>query len=294
MKKITPLVVVSLLFMQLIISQEITNSNSMEVLNGHSISCNTNGITRSNTFYRTFDPQEFGIFSAYHINTFQFGIEKLTGVPDEGYPVTISIYSYISDDDDDDDFPDEDDLKLRGSATEMLTNQSLTVHTANIAAVIPANEKFVVAIFVPSDVIADGGKGKVRFDIGANNAGESTPSFIMAEECSISSPTTFASQGRSDVHLVMNVVGTSNTAGLGNLELVNFSYYPNPVKDKLLMKANENITSIVLYNSLGQEIKKIRPFQLNAELDLTFLTTGTYFVKALVNDNIGSFMVVKN
>lgn len=277
--------------MQLAVSQEISNSVSMVITDNHSLSCNTQGITRANTFYRVFNPEDFGIFSAYHINSFQFGIEKLAGAPDDGYPVTISIYSYNTDNDD---FPDEDDLKLRGEVTEMLSNQNLTVHAANIDAVIPANEKFVVAIFVPSDVSADGGKGKVKFDIGANNAGESTPSYIMAEECSISSPATFDSQGRSDVHLVMNIVGTSTTAGLDDLELVDFSYYPNPVKDKLLMKANENITNIVLYNSLGQEIRKIRPLQLEAELDLAFLTTGTYFVKVLVKDKIGSFKVVKN
>jgi len=291
MKKITPLVVASFLFMQLIISQELTNSSSLKVLDGHSISCNSDGITRENTFYRLFNPEDFGIFSAYHINTFEFGIEKLSGAPNEGYPVTISIYSYKSDDDD---FPDEDDLKLRGEVTEMLTNQSLTVHAVNINAVIPANQKFVVTVFVPSDVKADGGNGKVRFEIGANNAGESTPSYILAEECSITSPVTFASQGRSDVHLVMNMIGTSSTAGLDDLNLVDFSYYPNPVKDKLIIKAKENITSLSLYNLLGQEIKKITPFELETELDLTFITNGTYFVKALVKNKIGCFKIIKN
>lgn len=291
MRKITPLVVVSLMLTQLIFSQEITNSNSLEILDGHSISCNSNGITRANTFYRKFNPEDFGIYSAYHIDSFHFGIEKLTGVSNEGYPVTISIYSY---DNNINGFPLENDLQLRGTATDMLNNQSLTIHTTTIDAIIPANKKFIVAIFVPSDVIADGGEGKVRFDIGANNAGELSPSYIQADACSIIAPETFASQSRPDIQMVMKVIGTSTTAGLEDLEVVDFSYYPNPVIDKLLMKAKENITSISLYNLLGQELKRITPNDLEVELDLNFLASGTYFVKALVKDKIGSFTLVKN
>jgi hypothetical protein len=290
MKKITPLVIALLFCVEFIVSQEITNSSSTEIVSGNSISCNTQGITRTNSFYRVFNPENYGIFTAYHINTFQFGIEKLVGAPNEGYPVVISIYSYNNNIVN---FPTEGDLTLRGEVTEMLTDQSLTVHTTPIDAIIPANQKFLMKIFIPSDTADDGGNNNVQFEIGSNNAGELSPSYIQSEACSIISPITFESQGRSDIHVVMQVIGTSATAGIGQLESVDFSYLPNPVTDRLLIKAKENITSIQLYNLLGQEIKKFNPSQLEAELDLSLLKAGTYFIKVLVNNKTGTFKIVK-
>ena len=300
MKKITPLVIALLFCVEFIIAQEITNSNSLEVLSGNSISCNTLGITRANSFMRIFDPIEFGIVSSYSINSVQFGVEKLVNAPTGGFPVTISIYAYDKDeikstvlDDDDDEFPDMDDLVLVNEVTEFLNDQSLTLYNSVIDAVIPENNQFIIAVTVPSDTADEGGNNNVEFEIGSNNAGELSPTFIKANACSLVSAATFASQGRPDIHMVLNVFGTSATAGIGQLESVDFSYLPNPVTDRLLIKAKENITSIKLYNLLGQEIKKFSPSQFEAELDLSSLKAGTYFVKALVNNKTGTFKIVK-
>ena len=287
MKKITPLVIVFLISLNGILAQDITHSNSLTIKDDHSISCNTVGVTRANTFYRSFDLNDFGITSAYDITAVEFGIERLVATPIVGYPIKISIYTT------DAPFP-TGNLTLINEITENLQSQTLTLHSSSIAATIPANSEFVVAIAVASDVLTEGGAGLASFEIGSNDAGETAPSFIEAASCSLVTPKTFSLQGRPDINIVMNIVGTSATASVGDLELVSFNYYPNPVKDRLYMRAEETITNVSLFNLLGQKIKEINPTELAAELDLSSLAKGTYFVKAAVNDKMGSFKVVKD
>lgn len=287
MKKITPLVIVFLFTIQLLISQNISHSTSMTIKDAHSISCNTTGIIRANSFSRVFDLSDFDIMSSYNITEVQFGIENLINAPVAGFPITISISEFTGV------YP-VGTSTLIAQVTEMVTNQSLTLYTALINAVVPADSKFVVAISVPSDVVVNGGAGLVRFDIGSNDDGETSPSYMQAEACSLFTPVTLLSQGRPDVHLVMNVVGTSATAGIDDLDLIGFSYHPNPVKDKLYMKSKEDITSVSLYNMLGQKLKEIQPSQFDAEFDLANLSAGTYFVRATVKNKVGSFKIVKN
>jgi len=83
------------------------------------------------------------------------------------------------------------------------------------------------------------------------------------------------------------------TASLDNLQTVGFNYYPNPASNELTMTANENITSISIYNMLGQEVKTSNPSALETKIDMSKLANGTYFVKAQVGDAIGTFKVIK-
>ena len=286
MKKITPLII--LLFTQIIISQTLTHSVSQTITDLNSVACEQQfDIVSDNTFYRSFKLTDFGITGSYDISSVQYGIEVMSGAPAAGYPITVSIYTTS------DDFPD-DDLILVNQVTEMITNQSLQLHSTPITASIPAGAEIVIAIYVKSDVVADGGNGQVTFQIGSNSDGETAESYISAPQCGFDDPTGFEDLGRPDIHLVMNVDGTSATAGIENLALVDFSYYPNPVKERLIMNASENISNVSIFNILGQEIKAIKPSSLKAELDLTTFPSGTYLVKAMVADKMGTFKVVKN
>ena len=286
MKKITPLII--LFFTQIIISQTLTHSVSQTITDLNSVACEQQfDIVSDNTFYRSFKLTDFGITGSYDINSVEYGIEVLSGAPAAGYPIAVSIYTTS------DDFPD-DDLVLVNQVTEMVTNQSLQLHSTPIAASIPAGADFVVAVYVKSDVLADGGNGQVTFQIGSNSGGENSPSYLAAPKCGFDEPTEFEDLGRPDLHIVMNVDGTSATAGIENLAQVDFSYYPNPVKEKLMMNASENILNVSIFNILGQEIITIKPSSLKAELDLTTFPSGTYLVKAMVADKMGTFKVVKN
>ena len=287
MKKITPLIIALLCF-QMAIAQTLKYSTTQTIEDLNSVACEQQmDVVSDITFYRSFVLSDFGIIGDYDITSVDYGIEVMSGAPAEGYPVKVSIYTTDST------FP-SGNLTLLNEVTEMITNQHLQMHSTPIVGTIPTGIDFVVSVSIGSDAISDGGNGEVSFQIGSNSDGEIRPSYFMAPACSLPNPVTFASQGRPDIHIVMNVKGTGDTAGIEDLALVGFSYYPNPVKEKLMMNANENISSVSVYNILGQEIKSINPHNLNAELDLTVLPSGTYLVRAFVDEKMGSFKVIKD
>jgi len=73
-----------------------------------------------------------------------------------------------------------------------------------------------------------------------------------------------------------------------------FEYFPNPVKDELTIKAQQNIDSIEIFNILGQSVISLSPGALETKVDMQTLQTGAYFVKISINQNTETFRVLKN
>ena len=79
-----------------------------------------------------------------------------------------------------------------------------------------------------------------------------------------------------------------------DLELTeDFSFYPNPVIEKLSIRAKSSIDKLVVLNILGQTVKTVTPNLNQVELDFSGLNKGIYFVKASVNGLEGTFRIVK-
>ena len=83
-----------------------------------------------------------------------------------------------------------------------------------------------------------------------------------------------------------------------SLELVDsqtaLSYFPNPVNDKLTLRAQQNIQNISVFNMLGQEV--MRRTNINAqtrELDLSALQSGAYFVQVSINNTVETLKILK-
>jgi len=60
------------------------------------------------------------------------------------------------------------------------------------------------------------------------------------------------------------------------------------------MSAKESIDQISIFSLMGREIKRADNSDLNAEIDMSNLAQGTYFVRVVVGDSSGSFKVIKN
>ena len=85
-------------------------------------------------------------------------------------------------------------------------------------------------------------------------------------------------------------------ATLGIDDLVNesaFTYYPNPVKNTLSLNAQKSIETITVYNMLGQEMFRTAPNSISSELDMSNLSTGTYFVKVTIESVTKTIRVIK-
>ncbi|MEI8084608.1 MAG: T9SS type A sorting domain-containing protein [Paludibacter sp.] len=72
------------------------------------------------------------------------------------------------------------------------------------------------------------------------------------------------------------------------------SCYPNPVIDKLTIKANSEISQVVVSNLLGQNVKSITVNGLDKTFDLNTVSQGNYFVTVkLANGQLSTRKIVK-
>ena len=85
----------------------------------------------------------------------------------------------------------------------------------------------------------------------------------------------------------------SSVASVDDLVELGFNYYPNPSQNILNLSAKENIRMVNIYNILGQEVLSEKPTRTVAQIDLSDLSMGAYFVKVLVDDKRGSFKIIK-
>jgi len=73
----------------------------------------------------------------------------------------------------------------------------------------------------------------------------------------------------------------------------NFKVYPNPVKDVLNLSYRTQISSVKVYNLVGQEIVSKNLNVTQGQLDMSTLSTGTYIVKVNVDGLVKTIKVVK-
>lgn len=88
-------------------------------------------------------------------------------------------------------------------------------------------------------------------------------------------------------------IAVSETLSADSFTLNGFEYYPNPVNNKLSVRAQNNIQAISVFNILGQEVLRSNPNAIDTEVDMTELNTGAYFVKVTINDKIETIKIIK-
>ena len=72
-----------------------------------------------------------------------------------------------------------------------------------------------------------------------------------------------------------------------------FEAYPNPVRDALYLEAGERIESVSIYDMSGRRVMYQPVDALNSEISLSYLQSGNYVCKALVNGKEGIYKIVK-
>ncbi|RWX00788.1 T9SS type A sorting domain-containing protein [Flavobacterium cerinum] len=86
------------------------------------------------------------------------------------------------------------------------------------------------------------------------------------------------------VDVVLGVKGFNSAA---------FNYYPNPVSDVLNLSYSNAITSVKVFNLLGQEVVTKNTDQNTVQIDLSQFAAGTYMVKIQSEDAYKVIKVVK-
>jgi len=84
-----------------------------------------------------------------------------------------------------------------------------------------------------------------------------------------------------------------NASSVANNQIAGFEFYPNPVNNTLNLSAQDQIENVNIYNVTGQEVINIQPNKVQAQVDMSQLRNGIYFVKAQINGQVTAFKVVK-
>jgi hypothetical protein len=84
-----------------------------------------------------------------------------------------------------------------------------------------------------------------------------------------------------------------DTLGFDDLSNFGFSFAPNPVEDKLQLKADQKIKQISIYSILGQKVFDRSFDDSQMTLDISNLKQGTYFVKVQIAEKTGIFKIIK-
>ena len=81
--------------------------------------------------------------------------------------------------------------------------------------------------------------------------------------------------------------------GTANFNSDKFNYYPNPVKDQLKVSHSSLISSVAVFNMIGQQVLKVQANSTEVSVDMSSLPAGSYVVKATADDAADTFKVIK-
>jgi hypothetical protein len=73
-----------------------------------------------------------------------------------------------------------------------------------------------------------------------------------------------------------------------------FTYYPNPMKDFIVLEANSKFETIEIYTLLGEKVYSEAINTRLKRLDISFLSTGNYILKVSSENQIGTYKLLKH
>ena len=107
------------------------------------------------------------------------------------------------------------------------------------------------------------------------------------------STTYYATQTIGDCQSAPFAVTVDVVLGGKDFDAASFRYYPNPVNDVLNLTYSKTITSVTVFNLLGQEVIAKNAAQNTIQIDMSQLAAGTYMVKVQSDDAFRMIKVVK-
>jgi len=99
--------------------------------------------------------------------------------------------------------------------------------------------------------------------------------------------------GASSAQATFDVCVRTNTSSIADNQIAGFNFYPNPVNHTLNLSAQDQIENVNIYNITGQEVMHTQPNAVQAQVDMSQLQNGIYFVKAQINGQVTAFKIVK-
>jgi hypothetical protein len=212
----------------------ITESSSNAVVFHNSVACATPSGHSNNSYWRAYDPAEYGIQHDFAVCNVQIGVEEASSGSGTGQPITINLYSSNQP------FPTgfPGSLTLIGTSGSInVTDQNLTLLDVPVSGTVPEGLQLVVEVFTP-----DGQLDGNFFFIGSNAQAETHPSYVSAAACGNPTPVTTADAGFPDMHIVQTVTGSDQ---LGGFTAVALSIMDQNGNGNFVLEMNEPSVTVV-------------------------------------------------
>jgi len=277
MKRI--LLIISLLFIQIINSQEITlkhNIGNTIIDQLYNFTCSGGGVD----WARVFVLEDFGITGEYIIASGSFGIEEANTAPGDG--VIVNVYAI------DEGFPDsfDESLLLGSSALIDIPPTGNQIFTFN----------FESSIVITTDIemiLVEVSLGYQTQNVFMGGTMDSYDYSWFRAGC-MGNPDTYENNydiNQPDLNYYITVTG-ENILAINDNKKDLISITPNPVFNKLFINVPLDFESseIMVYNVNGQVILKNT---LVKELDVSNFSSGLYFLKIKTPEGIISKKFVK-
>lgn len=86
---------------------------------------------------------------------------------------------------------------------------------------------------------------------------------------------------------------TTGSVSIEDTDFKDFSYFPNPTDEKINLVSPTLIEEVTILNISGQKIWTVYPSAGRAELDVSQLSSGAYFIKVRLNEKSRVFKFIK-
>jgi hypothetical protein len=76
-------------------------------------------------------------------------------------------------------------------------------------------------------------------------------------------------------------------------DMAEFAIYPNPAKDVLTVYCSDKISSVEVFNLLGQQVYMAKVGKASTTIDISSLAKGNYVVKLYTDKGVTTKKIVK-
>jgi hypothetical protein len=170
--------------------------------------------------------------------------------------------------------------------------------------VIPADGNLIIETQAdPSDAGGDSGMSVYSGDCGSlvevdcdDDDGAGNYSLVTIADPALANQTVYIRvfEFGGNARLNFQISAHSATLSVGEVDSAYaFTYFPNPIRNELTLRAQSNIQNVSIYNVLGQEVLRIAPNVLESKINFNQLQRGAYFVKVTINDITETVRVIK-
>ncbi|PPK94960.1 putative secreted protein (Por secretion system target) [Nonlabens xylanidelens] len=97
-----------------------------------------------------------------------------------------------------------------------------------------------------------------------------------------------------DIHFFVDNFTVDGTAGVNDVEGLDFTYYPNPTDNIVDFNGQQVIDSLVVRNLLGQQLLVVNPNATSTRIDLSTFPSGMYLIEVISGEQNKTVKVLRN